>query len=144
MHTPLDKLKLPKPEEITLSDDIFDVRKTCWQRLEDYLWLNNHQFFYICCIHEYGGPAWLRGSPKFLLVLRMALFLTMVGLVIGNWTDDIGEHIQFTLFNVYLTTLVTLLQVFTILQYNSNLRKFKLKVIQSKDLAVSKLMKLSE
>jgi hypothetical protein len=57
---------------------------SCWQRYDDFIWLSDHQYFYICCIHEYGGPAWLRKSPTNLLILRIILLIIIMLVVAYN------------------------------------------------------------
>ena len=54
-----------------------DSPLSCWQKLDNYVWLGAHQYFYICCIHEYGGPNCIRTSPNMLILLRLILLITI-------------------------------------------------------------------
>jgi hypothetical protein len=47
-------------------------------------------------------------------------------------------------FNIYISLIVSVLQVFSVLKYIRNLRQFKLDIIISKDRAITRLFKIWE
>ena len=71
--------------------------------------MNNHYFFYVCCIHEY---CWNRciSSDNSLIVIRAALLALMVGLCIAEaYTESKYRLLYGANLGVYLTTLVTVM-----------------------------------
>ena len=104
------------------------------------MWLNNHQYFYICCIHEYGGPPCLRRNAKVLMMIRLLLFLVMLDLVVLNILNPHIENLIFTIFNLAISLAVTFMLFLAALKYQINLKAFKLKILISKEEVVSKLV----
>ena len=98
---------------------------TWWQRFEDYIWLGNHNFFYICQIHEYCGPAWFRGSPRIIFSLRLALFLIMLFLVVTNFLKN-QERLYFTIQSIAVCFFASLFQLLSSVRYMHNLKQFRL------------------
>ena len=113
---------------------------SCWRKFEDYMWLNNHQYFYICCIHEYGGPPCLRRNAKVLILIRLLLFMAMLALVTVNLLNPTVEHLKFTIFNLAISLAVTFLLFMAAVRYQLNLKAFKLKILISKEEVVGKLV----
>jgi hypothetical protein len=117
-----------------------DTPLSCWQKLDNYVWLGAHQYFYICCIHEYGGPNCIRTSPNMLILLRLILLITISALVALNIIDKKEEKLKFTIFSIYISFVVSVFQVLAILKYKTLLKEFKLKIIQSKQTTVNNLL----
>lgn len=105
---------------------------TWWQRFEDYIWLGNHNFFFICQIHEYCGPHWFRGSPRLVLFLRSLLFLTMVFLIILNFLRN-QERLYFTIQSITVCFFATLFQLLSSMRYLQNLKMFKIIISKEKN-----------
>lgn len=83
---------------------------------------------------------WLRNSPCKLILLRVVLLCVIVALIVFNLIRYGEENLDFTVFNLYISLLVSILQVFSILKYKNNLKKFKLDLIISKDRAMTMLL----
>lgn len=97
-----------------------------WQSFENFIWLGNHQYFYICCIHEYCWNKCFNSTCQ-LITVRLVLFLLMLGLCIAEYyTDAAFRFLYFTNWGVYLTTIVTGLLLACSIKYKVQLDKFNL------------------
>lgn len=95
--------------------------------------MNNHEYFYNCCIHDYCWNKTCFNSTNKLIFVRTLLFLSMLGLCVAEYLT--GAHLRFLYFTnwgVYITTIVTSLQLACAIKYKKKLDNFniKLKVIQ--------------
>lgn len=65
-------------------------QRSCWQRVKDYMWLNNTEFFYIVCVTEHIGV--FKGRPRLLILFRLFEFLALLCLLAYNCIiEDISE-----------------------------------------------------
>ena len=116
----------------------FNQPKTCWQKLEDYVWLENHEYFYICCIHEYYGLL-RKSSPKMLILIRLVLFVIMLAHGVYDLIREGTPKMQeFRYWSMFLTILVTFLNLLCAFQYKRCLSAFELKL--NKSLVDSQIM----
>ena len=61
-------------------------KRSCWQRFDDYMWLHNHNYFYICAVHEYCVHfQQAEKLPLFLVFIRLTLFLLILSLIIVDY-----------------------------------------------------------
>lgn len=133
----LKKKATPRSQDSTL----LSGKKNLWQRFEDYFWLENHHYFYICCIHEYG-PKCLRGSPVKLIIIRTVLLLCSSSLVAANLIFSDQEQIELTMINLYLCCVVTFLLLLVALQYHIVLKDFHIKIMKN-DFVLSPMLNLN-
>lgn len=90
--------------------------------------MNNHQYFYICCVHEY---CWNRcfSSTFQLVAVRSILCLMMAGLITAEVVVFDGIRFRyFSNWGSYLTMVVTVLQLACAIKYKVHLDKFNLQL----------------
>lgn len=100
----------------------------CWHSFENYVWMSDHHFFYICCIHEYCWNKCIK-NDKSLIAIRAFLLLTMIGLVAAEvYTERHFRFLYFANIGVYLTTIVTFIQLTCAIKYTRQLNGFNLQL----------------
>ena len=106
------------------------VKKSCWQRVEDYLWLENHNFFYICAVHEYCmGRNNVNPQSTTLIAVRSMLFLVMLCLIVIEVPVEKELRWQYmTNWGVYITFASTILNLLCTFKYRKCFKNFKLQL----------------
>ena len=88
-----------------------------WYAFENYIWMSNHYFFYICSIHEYCWNKCVKNDNS-LIAVRSLLFFCMLSLCVAEvYTDHEFRLIYFANIGVYLTTFVSAIQLACAIKY---------------------------
>ena len=90
-----------------------------WRAFDSYMWLGNHNYFYICAVHEYcflGTRCRKRvcghSEVRMVIAVRALLFLAMVSLIIVEIPVERAFRWQYlTNWGIYITFLSTLLNL---------------------------------
>ncbi len=116
-------------------------RRSCWRRFEDFVWLENHEYFYICCIHEYCGLLRNKSSPNKLICIRVFLLaLICIHAFFDLFTDGKPIFKEFRYWGLALTVLVCFVNLLCAFQYKACLASFILELSVSKSRVGSRLM----
>ena len=78
-------------------------KRGCMQRIGDFIWLDNPEYFYIVTITEHIGC--FKGRPRLLILLRLAYFLVMCVLIGLNFKYFNADQVAVEAFTLAVTSM---------------------------------------